>query len=66
MRYEIRVAGAMSETDAREAFPELKAHVVPAHTVLCGQVVDEAHLYGVLARLHELGLWASELRRVGT
>lgn len=66
MRYEIRVAGAMSEAGAREAFPELKARVVPAQTVLCGQVTDEAHLYGVLARLHELGLSVTELRRVGT
>ena len=65
MRYEIRIAGALQESDARETFPELEARVVPAHTVLRGHVTDEAHLYGLLARLHELGLCVTELRRVG-
>ena len=65
MRYEIRIAGVMSETGTREAFPELKAQVVPAQTILSGHVTDEAHLYGLLARLHELGLCVTELRRIG-
>lgn len=66
MRYEIRIAGALSQAGAGETFPELEARVVPAHTVLYGQVTDEAHLYGLLARLHELGLCVSELRCMGT
>lgn len=64
MRYEIRIAGAILETTAREAFPELEPRVVPAQTILCGQVVDEAHLYGLLVRFQELGLRVTELRQV--
>jgi hypothetical protein len=66
MRYEIRIAGTLTQAAAREMFPEMEARVVPAQTVLRGRVTDEAHLYGVLARLHELGLCVAELRRVGT
>jgi len=65
MRYEIRIAGRLPEAAARAAFPELEVHVVPAQTVLSGQVTDEAHLYCLLARLHELGVCVTELRRVG-
>lgn len=64
MRYEIRIAGALAEPGARETFPELEARVVPAQTVLSGRVTDEAHLYGLLARLHKLGLCVTELRRI--
>lgn len=65
MRYEIRIAGALAESGAHETFPELTARVIPAETVLSGQVTDEAHFYGLLARLHELGLCVTEFRRVG-
>jgi hypothetical protein len=64
MRYEIRIAGALRESAARETFPELEARSVLAQTVLSGCVTDEAHLYGLLARLHELGLCVTELRRL--
>lgn len=63
MQYEIRVAGQMSKTLV-EAFPELESFVVPTQTVLHGPVTDEAHLYGLLARLQALGLHVIEMRRL--
>ncbi|WP_445525759.1 hypothetical protein [Streptomyces cyslabdanicus] len=63
MRYEIRVDGHMSETLTR-AFPELEHVVMFGQTVLFGPVVDEAHLYGLLARCRSLGLRVLEMRRI--
>ncbi|PBC76923.1 hypothetical protein BX265_1644 [Streptomyces sp. TLI_235] len=64
MHYEIRVAGTMSETMLSEGFPELDSYVVPSQTVLFGQVVDEAHLYGLLDRFRALGLRVVEFRQL--
>jgi hypothetical protein len=64
MRYEIRVAGVMLETTRHEAFPELESYPSSDQTVLFGQVVDEAHLYGLLARFQALGLRVTELRQL--
>ncbi len=64
MRYEIRIAGAMLETTAREAFPELEPHILTTQTILCGPVTDEAHLYGLLLRFQELGLRVTEFRQL--
>ncbi|MFR0354986.1 hypothetical protein [Streptomyces sediminimaris] len=63
MRYEIRVDGHMSETLAK-AFPELEHVLMSGQTVLYGPVVDEAHLYGLLARLQSLGLHIREMRQL--
>ncbi|PNG22682.1 hypothetical protein [Streptomyces cahuitamycinicus] len=63
MRYEIRIAGQMSETLAK-AFPELDHVVVSGQTLLYGPVVDEAHLYGLLARFQSLGLRVVEMRQL--
>lgn len=63
MQYEIRVDGHMSETLV-SAFPELEHVVISGQTVLYGPVVDEAHLYGLLARFQSLGLHVVELRRL--
>ncbi|MFE9614147.1 hypothetical protein [Streptomyces sp. NPDC006012] len=63
MRYEIRIDGQLSTTLA-EAFPELDHVVVSDQTLLFGPVVDEAHLYGLLARCQSLGLHVLEMRRV--
>ncbi|MEV0210164.1 hypothetical protein AB0H97_33700 [Streptomyces sp. NPDC050788] len=62
MRYEIRVDGLMSDTLAK-AFPELDHVVMSGQTVLFGSVVDEAHLYGLLARCQSLGLHVLEMRQ---
>ncbi len=63
MRYEIRIEGDLSETLAK-AFPELGHVVMSGQTVLFGPVVDEAHLYGLLARCRSLGLRVVEMRRL--
>ncbi|MFE2263103.1 hypothetical protein [Streptomyces griseosporeus] len=63
MRYEIRVEGILSDTLAK-AFPELGHVVMSGQTVLYGPVVDEAHLYGLLARCRSLGLHVVEMRRL--
>ncbi|MEU5533944.1 hypothetical protein [Streptomyces sp. NPDC020362] len=63
MRYEIRVDGRMSET-LTKAFPELDHVVMSGQTLLFGRVVDEAHLYGLLARFRSLGLRVLEMRQV--
>lgn len=63
VRYEIRVEGHLSETLAK-AFPELGHVVMAGQTVLYGPVVDEAHLYGLLARCQSLGLRVLEMRQL--
>ncbi|MFE0515813.1 hypothetical protein [Streptomyces sp. NPDC058964] len=63
MRYEIRIDGHLSETLA-DAFPELDHVVVSDQTLLFGPVVDEAHLYGLLARCQSLGLHVLEMRQL--
>jgi hypothetical protein len=63
MRYEIRVEGHMSET-LTKAFPEMDHVVMSGQTVLFGPVVDEAQLYGLLARCQSLGLHIVEMRRL--
>ncbi|WP_328869192.1 hypothetical protein OHT76_03305 [Streptomyces sp. NBC_00287] len=62
MRYEIRVDGQMSETLAK-SFPELNHVVMAGQTILFGSVIDEAHLYGLVARCQSLGLRIVEMRR---
>jgi hypothetical protein len=63
MRYEIRIEGHISETLA-QAFPELDHVVMSGQTVLFGPVVDEAHVYGLLARFQSLGLRVMEMRQL--
>ncbi|GAA3792866.1 hypothetical protein [Streptomyces chiangmaiensis] len=63
MRYELRVDGQMSDM-LTNAFPELDSVVVPHQTVLSGQVVDEEHRYGLLARCQSLGLHVLEMQRL--
>jgi hypothetical protein len=64
MRYEIRVAGVMREALRREGFPELESFVLAGQTVMYGDVVDGAHLYGLLTRFQALGLTVTELRQL--
>ncbi|MFF8280949.1 hypothetical protein ACF05T_33645 [Streptomyces lateritius] len=63
MRYEIRVEGHMSESLV-QAFPELNHVTMSGQTVLFGPVVDEAQLYGLLARFQALGLRVLEMRQL--
>ena len=62
-RYEIRLPYALSDNLA-ETFPELTAiQVAPASTMLIGELRDQADLQGVLARIADLGLDITEVRR---
>lgn len=62
MRYEIRVEGQLTEPLVK-AFPELDHVLMAGQTILFGPVVDEAHLYGLLARCQSLGLRVLEIRQ---
>ncbi len=64
MRYEIRIEGLMRETTLHEGFPELDGIFVPNQTILFGQIVDDAHLYGLLNRFQALGLRVVEVRQL--
>jgi len=48
----------------RGAFPELRACVDGADTVLTGLLSDQAAVYGVLAAIESLGLELLEVRRI--
>lgn len=62
-RYEIRIRGRLSPALA-ESFEGLKMSVEPVETILHGDVVDQAALYGLLDRLQGLGLALVEVRRM--
>ena len=62
-RYELRIKGRLSR-DIREDFEEFELTEAPVETVMLGNVIDEAHLHGVLARLQALGLQVLSLRRL--
>ncbi|GHE14973.1 hypothetical protein [Streptomyces alanosinicus] len=63
MQYEIRVDGRMTEP-LLKAFPELDHVVMSGQTVLFGPIIDEAQLYGLLARCQSLGLRVLEIRQM--
>ncbi|MFI9809480.1 hypothetical protein ACIHEJ_34930 [Streptomyces sp. NPDC052301] len=54
-RYEFRVVDCVREA-AAEAFPELKAVMIGRQTVFYGDVIDEAHRFGLLKRFRMYGL----------
>jgi hypothetical protein len=60
--YEITVRGRLG-ADLIDAFDGLTASSAPAHTVLGGELADQAALYGVLDRIESLGLELLEVRR---
>jgi hypothetical protein len=53
--YEFRVDGRLPEQE-REAFADLSVEEVPAGLVLRGEVIDESHLHGIIARFRAYGL----------
>ena len=54
--YAIRVAGHL-QGDWRDWFGELTLHSLPnGELLLCGPVADQAALFGLLARIRDLGL----------
>ena len=63
--YEIRVDGRLGE-DWAEWFGGLAVTTDDeGHTVLTGPILDQAALYGLLARLRDLGLALLAVRRIG-
>ena len=61
--YEIRVRGHIPPDELVE-FENVTAVVQSGETVLCGLVIDQSALQGILQRLHVLGLDLIEVRRV--
>jgi len=62
--YEIYVRGEVP-SDVLEELEHLTVVAEPAVTVLTGVLPDQSALFGVLARLQDLGLELVELRRLG-
>lgn len=62
--YQIRVRGHLGSAMLR-AFPALHAKTQDHDTLLRG-IADQAALYGVLARIEELGLELLEVHRTDT
>lgn len=62
-RYEFRVAGSLSDR-TRDAFPDMRVVDTPPDTVIVGAVIDDAHLYGVLAVIQDLGLRVVSVREI--
>jgi hypothetical protein len=62
--YEIHVRGQVP-SDVLEELEQLTVVDEPAVTVLTGVLPDQSALFGVLARLQDLGLELIELRRLG-
>jgi hypothetical protein len=62
--YEIHVRGQVP-SDVLDELEHLAVVDEPAVTVLTGVLPDQSALFGVLARLQDLGLELIELRRLG-
>jgi 2-hydroxychromene-2-carboxylate isomerase len=62
MRYEIRIAGALSDS-LLGAFPDFRAERCGRETVLVGALPDQAALHGVLGQIEALGLELVAVRR---
>jgi len=60
--YQITVRGRMSDA-LIAAFDGLAASRHPRHTVLIGELADQAALYGVLGRIESFGLELVDVRR---
>jgi hypothetical protein len=61
--YQITVRGRLSATLV-DAFNGMSARPSAAGTVLCGEISDQAALYGLLARIESLGLELVDVRPV--
>lgn len=53
--YEVRVDGRLT-AQAREAFCDMRVDERATGAILCGDVIDESHLLGILAQCRTLGL----------
>jgi hypothetical protein len=60
-RYEIRIAGAVGE-ELAPYVGEMTSVVRPVETVVCGEIVDQSALLGMLDQVRALGLRLLEVR----
>lgn len=62
--YEIRVKGYLGK-NAATWFPDLTIdHTADGETILCGPVVDQSALHGILMRIRDLGLTLMLVQRM--
>jgi hypothetical protein len=61
--YEFRVDGRLTD-QAREAFCDMRIEELPAGARLYGEVIDEAHLMGIMAQCRTLGLVVVSANRI--
>lgn len=61
--YEFRVDGRLTD-QAREAFCDMRIEEMPSGAMLCGDVIDESHLLGIMAQCRTLGLVVVSAHRV--
>jgi hypothetical protein len=63
--YEFRVDGRLTD-QAREAFCDMRIEEAPAGATICGEVIDESHLFGIMAQCRTLGLVVVSAHRVAS
>ena len=63
--YEFPVDGRLTD-QAREAFCDMRIEEFPAGATLCGTVIDESHLLGIMAQCRTLGLVVVSAHRVSS
>lgn len=63
--YEFRVDGLLTD-QAREAFCDMRIVETPTGARLYGEVIDEAHLLGIMAQCRTLGLVIVSANRVSS
>ena len=61
--YQLRVSGAIPPELLLE-LGDLSVTVEPAETVLSGSLPDQSALFGLISRIHGLGLRLIEVRRL--
>jgi hypothetical protein len=61
--YEFRVDGRLTD-QAREAFCDMRIEELPVGARLYGEVIDDAHLLGIMAQSRTLGLVVVSANRV--
>ena len=61
--YEFRVDGRLTD-QAREAFCDMRIEELPSGAKLYGEIIDDAHLMGILAQCRTLGLVVVSANRV--
>jgi len=61
--YQIRVSGVVP-AELLPELPDLTVTVGPPETVLYGWLPDQSALFGLIARIHGMGLHLIEVRRL--